>query len=356
MGYSIQRNGFLTFKTMVNAFIGDLKDHGFTLIHPQTFSVAPSSLTTAATLEAGNSVDPLHAGQAWRLRIEAVSDNRVNLYAGTSFQLDNAGIVAPSNANASEKQGQLFASQASSGFMGDPEWSLPGSSPLIGSGSSITGTSLPLAYQLSISGHGVAACFWSEGSDEFGKRFSWFVIQRPVHPTTGEVLVTGKCPVFCIYSCGGGGGSRISPYLTLNRTGINKFVVREADVNTPSTSVSAVAYTADSNAIMNSLTQTSFTEDGKYIIIFPSGLNTNRYQYIHEIDMIAYTSADVIPPQAIIRLPMYGETDYPPGVAVPTDPCAPLYTREYIALLANSPWNTGMRLLMLINGGSVTKV
>lgn len=357
-GYSIQRNGFLTFKTMMHSFIKDLKDNGFTLINPTALVTTPAgSETSTATLEAGPTVNTV-TNQAWRIRIECVSDIRVNIYAGTSLQLDSSGLVAPSNkaTTGTDKQGQLFLdNQTGNGFMGDKEWSLPTTSPLLLSGTTTVGTSLPLAYQLSISTRGIAACFWSEGSEEFGNRFSWFVIQRPSHPTNGAPLITGKCPVFCIFSNGGGGPTGTHPSLVLNKTGIKKFVVREADINTTSSSKSAVTHTVDSNLIMNSNVQTSFTEDGKYIINFPSGLNTDRYVYVHEMDMIAFTSADVVPPFSSVKLAMYGETAYPPGVTTPTDPCAKLYTREYMSLNANGPYNTGMRLLILVNGGSVTK-
>ena len=75
----------------------------------------------------------------------------------------------------------------------------------------------------------------------------------------------------------------------------------------------------------------------KYLVTFPNRLNTDRYVYTEELDQFAYTSADVIGEGSEVAVTVYGEGT----------------PRVYRALKANGPLNTGMRLLMLVEGGGV---
>ena len=70
---------------------------------------------------------------------------------------------------------------------------------------------------------------------------------------------------------------------------VYKFVVREVDVEKPTLPADATASNADSNAIINSKQQVAITEANQYVITFPNGLNTQRYAYTEELDLIAYT-------------------------------------------------------------------
>ena len=111
----------------------------------------------------------------------------------------------------------------------------------------------------------------------------------------------------------------------------HKFVVCESDVHRPSLTVLADQNTEDSNAILNSHRQVATSEDNKYVITIPKGLNTTRYAYTYELDMIGYTSADVIGEGTEVDLPLY-ESSY-----------------RFRALAANRQRNTGMRILYRIN-------
>lgn len=99
--------------------------------------------------------------------------------------------------------------------------------------------------------------------------------------------------------------------------------------------VPADKHTADYSAIMNAKQQVSVGEGNKYIVTFPNGLNTSRFAYTHEMDMVAYTSADVVSAGSEIPVPVYGED------------------RVYIGVNANGPNNTGMRVLFLRSGGGI---
>jgi hypothetical protein len=209
-----------------------------------------------------------------------------------------------------------------------------------------TGSSLPYSYRLSISDHGIAVCIWYEAQEPFGECFSWFVVQRPVHPKTGVPLLRGKCPVFCLYSLQGGG---VSNGVVSSTKVIRAFTVREVDVNTPGLHRNATRHTKYGSAVINPFHQISFTEDNEYIVSFPNNLTTDRYAYIHEMDMIGYCSAGVISQWTIAELNMYSEK----MVATPPATGYVPYKRRYQALQANEPLNHGMRILFLIEGGGI---
>lgn len=121
-------------------------------------------------------------------------------------------------------------------------------------------------------------------------------------------------------------------YLLANAVQIHqKFVVCESDVHRPSLIVPADQNTEDSNSVLNSNRQVATSEDNKYVITIPKGLNTTRYAYTYELDMIGYTSSDVIGEGTEVDLPLY-ESSY-----------------RFRALAANRQRNTGMRILYRIN-------
>ena len=88
--------------------------------------------------------------------------------------------------------------------------------------------------------------------------------------------------------------------------------------------------TEDGNAILNAHRQVATSEDNKYVITIPKGLNTTRYAYTHELDMIGYTSADVIGEGTEVDLPLY-EGEF-----------------KFRALAANRQRNTGMRICIVL--------
>jgi hypothetical protein len=89
---------------------------------------------------------------------------------------------------------------------------------------------------------------------------------------------------------------------------------------------------------MNARQQVAISENNKYVITFPNGLNTSRYAYTHELDMIAYTSADVVSEGTNVPITVYGEGT----------------PRIYKAMPSNGPNNTGMRMLVLVSGGGIS--
>ena len=194
----------------------------------------------------------------------------------------------------------------------------------------------PLSYRIAVSDHGFFLSIWCELPDINAQmKFCWLLVQRPVNPSNGIPLVTGKCPLFCVFSHDG--------------YEVYKFIVRELDILAPSKYRQAYTHLEDSNAIINREKQTVITENNQYVVTFPNGLNTDRYCYIEELDLMPYTSADVIGHYGTVDFYMYGEdgiyTD--PGV---TNEAA----RTYMAMHANRPYGTGMRVLCQVAGPGVT--
>ena len=206
----------------------------------------------------------------------------------------------------------------------------------------------PLGYICSINSQGIMLYIYEEGSEDQKSRFSWLLVQHGVDHKTGTPNITGKAPVWCVYSCGitepfimttlqspvviNYPNSTNQPIFSNFASPIRKFVVREADITTPTRSVPACYNTADSSAIMNELKQVSIDENKNYTLTFPNKLNTPRYAYTDELDLLAYISADVISEGTEVSITVYNEET----------------PRKYLALNANSEYNTGMRILMQI--------
>jgi hypothetical protein len=112
---------------------------------------------------------------------------------------------------------------------------------------------------------------------------------------------------------------------------VYKFVVNESDVAVPTPSVRANIDSPISSAILNSNQQVGIATGNKYLITIPNRLNTNRYAYTHELDLIAYSAADVISQESEIPLTLYGETN----------------ARVYRAMQASGANNTLLRMLTL---------
>lgn len=184
------------------------------------------------------------------------------------------------------------------------------------------GDGVNYSYTLSIGDHGVVLFTW-ENTTEDKPVFSMFAVQSPVNKDTGAPLTDLKSPIFCVYNN--------------DNTGYKKLIVNEADVATPTKTVPAGEDSTDSAAIINEEEQVAVKLDNKYLITFPNRVNTERFAYSEELDMIAYTSAKVIGEDTVLELKVYGE-DTP---------------RKYRAMKANKANNNGMRLLVLQNGAGV---
>lgn len=331
MGMQIERSNLIGVKALVDDLIPRLITAGFVLKSGTGGVYNPAQDNGMAVLEAGPTVDPLNTGgsaEPWRIKIFADSDLSMKMYAGTANQISDTGVVSKLEASGfagaaadPESAGVLGTDVSPAGEMaGQKFFSMKGFTDLANIGS------YPLSYQLSISERGIALFVWTNSQDTQGNRFSWAVIQRAVNHQTGAMVAVGKTPVFCVYY------TALSP-----QANIQKFVVREKDIHKPTRNVSATTHTEDSKAIINPMNQVSIGEDNKYVVQFPNNLNTPRYSYTDELDLIAFTSADVVSQFAEVPVRVYGETS----------------DRVYRAMLANGPNNTGARILMLVNGGGI---
>lgn len=343
MGFAVERYGYLTVPQMMGDIVGDLTANGFTIQYTNktettwaASSFQPTDIYTVI-LEAGPTVDPLNANsvtptQAWRIMFNVTAAQTCVAAVGTPIQLPNTGTWAiqalPSNpgsqiANIVGVIGNESLAQANTGSGETRQYRF-----IDRSGGSVAITNLavaasrPMSYRLAISQQGVVIYVWEEGVQENGSLASWMCVQRPVDRDTGEILITGKCPVFCVYSLFGV---------------ISKFVVREADILRPTLSVSGNTNTTNSNWIINDQEQVSIAENNMYVTTFPSRLNTQRYAYTEVLDMICTTSADVVAEWTAVPLTVFGEST----------------ARTYWAMTANGPYGTNMRVLVLESGGGI---
>lgn len=330
--FSIQRDGFTRVPELFYAVVNDLVANGFSMVFPTSPLQAPVAGTPyqkfKATLKAGPTVDPLAAEQPWHIQFDCstmTGDQIGNIYVATPLQLPADGTVATMD----KTDGTGQSAKMLAGML-----NITGAMPTSMNGTTnysdvcfiyrsdritdaTTSLAYPMSYRLSITDHGVALAVWENATDEDEiPQFEWMLVQRPVNHIDGKPLIVGHTPLFCVYGM---------------KSKIAKFVVRESDILKPSNSVSATADTEDSAAIINASRQVSINENNRYVMTFPNGLNTARYAYTEELDMIAYTSADVVSQYADVPITPYGEA-------------AP---RKYKALLANQAYNTGMRILFI---------
>lgn len=361
--------GFTHINELVKHLVEELTVDGhFKRVFPN--SVTPVTGNGTIILEPTALVDSLREKQdTWRIALSTpetpptANGGSLELNVATKLQLKDDGTIA-------RVSGSWEAN------------STPGRIANWLDRSKITGEDAPAVYPMSycytISDHGIFIGVWDQAFDEYqdeskhvSPNFRWIVIQRPVDNKTGEAHVGGRAPVFCVYTVAGKGMIHAGPeYLPHDNLGVwsetlsdtrkaeilakakaaqivqgdfkhflrpvdlaqfhFKFVVCEADVQRPTLTRPADVAMPDSNPILNSSEMVSVSEDNKYVITIPKGLNTPRFAYTQELDLIAYTSADVIGQFTEVDLPLYG-TDY-----------------RYKALPASRLKNTGMRILCRI--------
>lgn len=329
-GFVIEKNGFTTASALMADVAETMIANGFTQVYPATpFTASGAGNTFKVTLEASSTVDPLQTTQPWRVYIEATATEIINVIVATPIQLpadgsfvyemdgtgshiDIIGAVGPVVPNG------LITATNGAGFINR--------ATRVGA----SGGSYPMTYRLSISPRGFWLGTWEDAvTTEYASSFSWMLVQRPVDRDTGTVITSGKAPVWCVNSTYGN---------------YYQFVVRESDILRPGNGIAvgtrrpADSNTEDSEAIINTETQVRLTEDGKYVVNFPSRLNTSRFRYSYELDMVGATSADVVSQYSDVSLQVYGEGS----------------PRTYKALQANATSNTGMRVLVLSNGGGIS--
>lgn len=403
-GFSVESHGFTKGSALIADVVTKMVNNGFAIKYLSsatngdlTFNAATAGDTFRVTLEATGDVDPLNASnvaekQPWRVCFDVQGADLVLAHVATPTQLSDDGLVAvvnklttytvasgsgenqktdtrkvmnpydivgttgavlttgeipnvdpaPQNAN-DGTQGKAVPARLSATGVWTPDSYLAATGRqadtpsdesvkddvtkcLINRGRRVltSGNGAPLSYRLAITPRGFWLGIWEDATTaEVATFFNWMLVQRPVDRNTGQVLTTGKAPVFCVNSIG---------------NLIWQFTVREQDIYRPGKRRPADTDIEDSECIINTFNQVALSEDGKYIVTFPSRLNTSRYRYPHELDMIGITSADVVSQFTDVPLTVYGESS----------------ARTYKALHANSSSNTGMRILVLQQGGGIS--
>lgn len=375
-GFQVRRHGFKTAGAVMLSVIDDMLANGFTFAGTGAYSrpLGPNVENFSTTLEAGPLVDPLNPlvpgatpNQPWRMNFTVYDNATAGIVVGPDTQLPNGGgIPTISNEKANNETTTFGGYIGTVGKrytkMGETETSVesfkfampadirPSKYTTQGfinramrvwigvSNDPTAATKLvvptdptkdlsgayPLSYYLAITPRGVFLSVWEgASSDSDGDYYSWVCVQRPVDRDTGATIVAGKAPVFCVSSVG---------------NEITRFVVREADILRATFPVSAVKDDLDSAAIINDKVQVAVSEDNQYVVSFPSRLNTSRYAYTYELDMIGYTAATVVSQNTEVPLTLYSE---------PTP-------RNYVAIHSNMKNSNGMRIVALTKGGGIS--
>lgn len=308
------------------ALFADLKSAGLTQVLPasgQNFTVSAGAGKFVFDSSAG--VNPLNETQPWRLLVDlsgaTAGAGKIKMAIANPQQITTAGAVTSFPGSGVDTSGTRVMGQLGSA------WTK--AQPAIGdtfinrdvqnSGYDLGTT---LSYLLVATPRGITLFVWEDASDA-SPRYSFFNVQVPVDKDNGQALLTDSSPIFVVYEC--------------DTAGPMKFVVNEKDVFRPSISKPADSDSVNSAAILNSQDQVAIAKGNKYLVTFPNRLNTDRYAYTEELDLFAYTSADVIGEESEIPVRVYGESS----------------DRIYRAMKANKPNNAGMRLLLLVSGGGV---
>lgn len=396
MGIAIRKEGFITAGTVSLAIINDMLANGFKAIYPVDVGgvfvppTGPDAEKFHVTLEAGPTVDPLNPlvpgatpNQPWRVNFTVTDNATLGIFVGSSAALKNDGSLpyTSDDVKTTNVQGvtintrlvgargivgadytpprgpQSPTVQVDKEFFVDedkfaPHWNqqtegfinrknrvwldIQSTTPPgpTGSAAEIIPTyptdptkdvsnTYPMSYYLAITPRGFFLSVWQGSITNMGgKDFSWVLVQRPVQRDTGLVVTDGKAPVFCVNSVG---------------NQINRFVVRESDVSDASAIILATVDSKDGTAIINDKKQIGVSENNQYIVNYPSRLNTPRYAYTYELDMIGYASATVISGTTEVPQTLYGEGT----------------ERKYLGMHSNLAANNGMRIVALKQGGGI---
>lgn len=336
MGFTIERQGFLSRTALFNSLIKDFAANGFTPLFYDTGAITDTGdaiTAIKAVFEAGPTVDPLHTTQPWRIMLNglceggqiAVATPYQFLDDGTVYKMDGTSLVPTSSISDPTICGQIGFHNTDTGIINDAY---------------LTHAS-PYSYRLSITDRGFAVEFFQQLTleDATGtavRKFSWVCVQRLVNPITGIVQTTGRCPVLALYSCDSGKTAK-------------RIVVREVDIMAPTQSVVVSQYDDYVNQVVNVSKQTVLAESNQYYIIFPSGFNTARHLYNEEMDMMAYTSAGVLSQfnDAVVNVYGRGTVAFTDGGNAPnvgdviTDPVTNATGTVYKVNLVTGTWEGG---------------
>lgn len=324
MSYAI-KHGYTSQVVMAHDIAKVMIAAGYTLVSQdgaETSTLTPpadGAKTIKLVLDSSASVDPCFtAGQVYRILLNVDTESGdFDVCVATPIQIKVNGDVSKYPVSSGGNMGRLTANGSTSESGSDNAWF----SAKLATGTSTSGTpdlaATPQSLMVVVAKHGLAVMRWTEGYDDSGKAFSWFCVQRGVN-SSGEAHTLKKAPLWCLYSVAG--------------TKVFQFVVRESDVNAPTQPKPAEVDDKDTNRIINVNQQISITEDEKFNLSIPRDLTTQRYFYPLELDLIGYTSSDVISQYSEAPVRMYGEAA----------------DRVYKAMNANGEKNTNMRVLFLV--------
>ena len=164
--FTVERTGFMNYKTAIHNVIVDMIANGFV----QKFPATPYNINNIPNageiivLEAGPDVDPLYATQPWRVAFGFVSDEKVMAFTGTPLQIRDTGEVTTIG-NTVTYAGQIGENHTfPPSWVGDP--STPSGFGTRLARATITNAgSYPINYRLTTAKQGVFLGLW-EGSKE----------------------------------------------------------------------------------------------------------------------------------------------------------------------------------------------
>lgn len=275
--------GLIGFEATLRAIVSKMRIMGFDVIAVggASSSTVPASATNVV-LKATSVVDPLVADQPWVVVLDASDASKyLDVYVLPENQL-TASYSAPAR-DETKTVGKLSVdSETERRFIHlVDEWGMDETTEF---------AATPIGFTLHSTDHGFAMHIHSESRDWSGMSFSWMVVQRgvetPVVPPAGSTS-----PLFCVYSAGG--GQQGNPDV-MRPTSVQRFTVIEADLFAATEPVSAVVATPDNMPIINPLQQVALMKGNRVAAFFPQAINTHRHIYFLKLDMLAYTSADVI--------------------------------------------------------------
>lgn len=376
--FSITKYGFLTIEELIDDVVEQMtgtSQNNSTAYFQTKFDGVPttgagSSSENVKILASQAPVDPLADAQqiglyvsnstpGWRICFNRLDANRLGVHAGTDLQLTDDGTIAQLNDRgvpspvAKEPAGNI--GEDWTGSAGQPNTGLPGFNEiwLNREPNKNSEGAYPMSYILTMTNRGIFFGIWEDSQEEipqgtwdpignpnpdgtFGRSpLRWFLIQRSVDRLTGDVrggakmrqdtsplAETSRCPVFCV-----SGGQSPQKF--------QKFVVREADVVSPSRKKSAAVQSEDQAAILNPYPQQSLTESGEFVVTFLNQVSTPRFKYSDELDMLGTVAAEVVGAGTSVLVNVYNEP----------------YQREYTAIYPTERYGTGMRLMVLTRMG-----